>query len=220
MEFSMNEVTAYTDGGSNDLYQGGWAFYIPGEIECSGYVDGATNNEMELRAMIELLKYLGKSSHSTIYSDSTYVVKGLTEWSIGWRKYNWIKSDGNPVANKELWQELTSLYDGSTHRILFVKGHKGEEGNETCDRLVQLAKNMKLPRITNSYSSTLGVRLQNTTDFEIQDSSYKINPDEILQEFQNSINKFYSLTEYDKRILAPKLASILAPLNYQLGTYQ
>ena len=144
----------YTDGGcSPNPGKGGWAFIIEGEIEKSGYEQYSTNNAMELTALLNLLKHLD-GSPAIIYSDSTYVVKGITTWINGWVKNNWVTSSGEDVANYELWQELLEYYDPMIHDIRHVKGHSGNVGNERCDFLVGLAR-YKGESIENKLRSTL-----------------------------------------------------------------
>lgn len=113
------------------------------------YVDGfggilkdATNNIAELTAMIEGLKLIieKKPKQALVYSDSKYVIQGLTEWVTTWVRNDWVKQDGTFVANKEYWQTLISLKDiisemGIALQLEWIKGHAGEVGNEMADTL-------------------------------------------------------------------------------------
>jgi len=201
---SENRIIAYSDGGA-DYNPGlaGWAFYVPEYIKCYGYAPEATNNEMELKAMIQLLKYIGKDQLATIYCDSTYVVKGLTQWSKGWRKHNWIKGDGNPVANPELWKELVELYNEDVHTIEFVKGHSGVLGNEICDELVQLAKADKKEFVTITLNP----------EKQLNDE----DPSALIDKFKSLSANFDELTDYDKRIVASELLTELSKLQYKIN---
>ena len=98
-----------------------------------------TNNRMEMMAAIKALEAIkpGYKGTVTLWTDSTYVLKGITEWIHGWKKRGWKKSDKKPVINKDLWQQLDAL--NSEHDITWkwVKGHAGIEGNERADELAR-----------------------------------------------------------------------------------
>lgn len=131
---------------------GGWAFIcmegtlattdeVPETLlaERAGAVGYATNNQMELRAAIEGLRdaSLPDGAHITLIQDSQYVLKGLTEWMPGWKKKNWRTSDGKPVKNQELWQELDSVRKRfASVKPQWVRGHEGHPLNEHVDTLV------------------------------------------------------------------------------------
>lgn len=100
----------------------------------SKYVPDATNNITELQAAIEAIKIVSSGTPMTIYSDSQYVVKGITEWISGWKKKGWKGSNRKPVANKELWQKLDELnHDKITWE--WLKGHAGHPEQEMADTL-------------------------------------------------------------------------------------
>lgn len=188
----MKEFIAYTDGGADyNPGKGGWAFYIEGEVKVYGYGgEKVTNNEMELIAMTQCLDYIGRDRKATIFSDSTYVIKGLTEWIYGWMRRGWQTSSGTPVQNKELWQTLFSKYNDSNHKILFVKGHSGNHGNEICDQLVQEAKESQIEYYKEMLRPEISVN-------SIIDSIRKCSEDYDL------------LSEYDKRNINNELYSTL-----------
>ena len=140
----MNRVTIYTDGAcSGNPGPGGWgAVLLSGEHrkEISGGEAQTTNNRMELTAAIEALRALKSPSQVDLYTDSTYVKKGITEWIQNWKKNGWKRRSGRkllPVKNADLWRELDSLvakHDVSFH---WVEGHAGNEENERCDELAR-----------------------------------------------------------------------------------
>ena len=116
-------------------------------IEISGGSENTTNNIMELTAVIEALKILKRPCKVNIYSDSAYVVNAfLQKWIYGWMKKGWKTAGGDPVKNKELWQELYSLT--KTHDVTFikVKGHADNEFNNRCDEMA-VAESKKFTRI-------------------------------------------------------------------------
>ena len=148
---NMDEVTIYTDGAcSGNPGPGGWgAILMLGENrkEISGGSENTTNNIMELTAVIEALKILKRPCKVNIYSDSAYVVNAfLQKWIYGWMKKVWKTAGGDPVKNKELWQELYSLT--KTHDVTFikVKGHADNEFNNRCDEMA-VAESKKFTRI-------------------------------------------------------------------------
>lgn len=135
-------MIVYTDGSVTKAGVGGWAYVIPElSVEMSGMVEEATNNTMELQAVIEvLLAY--PAEDITIISDSQYVVLGASSWVEGWRRNNWMTLEGKPVKNPEHWQALVRAERGDGQRTVlykWVKGHAFNEGNERADELAQAA---------------------------------------------------------------------------------
>ncbi|MFA6353796.1 MAG: ribonuclease HI [Candidatus Paceibacterota bacterium] len=141
-----NSVKIYTDGAAKgNPGRAGWgAVFIFGKevIEIGGGVGHATNNQMELTAPIEALKYLKKLSKQDlvknnieIVSDSKYVILGITEWIFNWQKNNWRNATKKPVLNKELWEELYKLTQDLKPRWTYVKGHNGDKYNERADEI-------------------------------------------------------------------------------------
>jgi ribonuclease HI len=137
-------VEIYTDGSclGNPGF-GGWAailLYKEHRKEISGNELNTTNNRMEMRAVIEALKTLKKPNEEIlIYTDSKYVMDGITKWIFGWKKNGWKSADKKPVKNLELWQELD--FQVSRHEIKWkwVKGHSGNHFNEAVDELAKKA---------------------------------------------------------------------------------
>ena len=108
--------------------------------EISGGDPQTTNNRMELTAAIEALKALNAHARVDLYTDSTYVKKGITEWISNWKKNDWKRRNGKrllPVKNVDLWRELDRLV--AKHDVAFhwVEGHAGNEENERCDELAR-----------------------------------------------------------------------------------
>ncbi len=129
----MKKVEIYTE-------PGGWGVlmrYNGREKEMSGGAVETTNNQMELTAVIEALQQLKEPVDATIYTDSTYVLKGFTQWLPGWIKNNWKNAAKKPVANVDLWQELIRV--SQPHRLtwVWVKGHNGHPENERVDALAR-----------------------------------------------------------------------------------
>lgn len=136
----LDNVFLYTDGAcSGNPGPGGWGAilsYKGVEKELSGSAPETTNNRMELTAVIEGLKALKRPCQVTVVSDSKYVCDAINQkWLYGWIKKGWKKSDGKPVLNPDLWNELLSLL--KTHQVEFqwIKGHAGHPENERCDKM-------------------------------------------------------------------------------------
>ena len=137
----MQAVTIHTDGAcKGNPGPGGWGVLLQsGEVrkELFGGQLNTTNNRMEIMAVIEALSALKRPCHVTLYLDSEYVRKGITEWIAGWKARGWRTAAKAPVKNVDLWQRLDALVAGSGHRIdwRWVRGHAGDPGNERADAL-------------------------------------------------------------------------------------
>ncbi|HCK32337.1 MAG: ribonuclease HI [Micavibrio sp.] len=131
----MSVVEIYTDGAcSGNPGPGGWGAvlrYGQTEKEISGGEAETTNNRMELMAAIKALEALKRKSTVDLYTDSTYVKQGITEWIHGWKAKNWPQR----IKNKDLWQELDLLNQKHDVRWHWVKGHAGHPENERADSL-------------------------------------------------------------------------------------
>ena len=137
----MNQITIYTDGAcKGNPGPGGWGVVLmsdSGEKELFGGELQTTNNRMELTAVIEALTALKRPCHVTLYLDSEYVRKGITEWVHGWKARGWRTAAKQAVKNVDLWQKLDAMVAASDHKIdwRWVKGHAGDPGNERADAL-------------------------------------------------------------------------------------
>lgn len=149
-----NELIVYTDGASRgNPGPGGWAAVILAGDSCmelAGNAVKATNNQMELAGVEAVLSDAGALSWDgpiTLYSDSMYVINGLTKWAKGWERNGWITSTKTPVENKGQWQNLLQLMKeyGTRISIEKVKGHAGDLYNERCDELAVAAALGKNP---------------------------------------------------------------------------
>ena len=142
----MNRVTVYTDGAcSGNPGPGGWgAILVSGahRKEISGGDPDTTNNRMELTAAIEALRALNGKPNVDLFTDSTYVKKGITEWIESWKGNGWRRRSGKrllPVKNEDLWRALDRL--AADHSVTFhwVEGHAGDVENERADELARQA---------------------------------------------------------------------------------
>ena len=135
------KVTIYTDGAcSGNPGPGGWgAILIHGqnEKEICGGEPATTNNRMELMAAIQALEALKKPCKVELHTDSTYVMKGISEWIHGWKKRGWLTADKKPVKNDDLWRRLDVARSKHDVTWKWVKGHSGHELNERADALAR-----------------------------------------------------------------------------------
>ena len=97
-----------------------------------------TNNRMELTAAIEALHALKSPSCVVLYTDSKYVMDGITDWMANWKRRGWKTASKKPVKNKDLWQELDAAAGRHDIDWRWVRGHDGNPGNEEADRLANL----------------------------------------------------------------------------------
>jgi ribonuclease HI len=136
---SNSLIKIYTDGAcSGNPGPGGWGVFIENSgnvTELSGRDENTTNNRMELKAVIEALKFFTINSKLTIHTDSKYVMDGASRWIINWKKNNWKTAQKKDVKNKDLWIELDNLLNYHDVSWVWVKGHDGIYGNERADYL-------------------------------------------------------------------------------------
>jgi len=143
-----NKIHIYTDGAAKgNPGKAGWGAILLFQdkksekvFEIGGGIEHATNNQMELTAPIEALRYL--KSHMSkgtldieIVSDSKYVILGITEWIFNWQKNNWRNSANKPVLNRELWEDLYVLVKELKPKWTYVKGHNEDKWNERADEI-------------------------------------------------------------------------------------
>jgi ribonuclease HI len=136
---TLKQVKIYTDGAcSGNPGPGGWGavlIYEKTEKQLSGSAPETTNNRMEMTAVIEALKLLKTKCDIQIFTDSKYVMDGITNWIIGWKARGWKTADKKPVKNVDLWQQLDELVAGQNIKWNWVKGHNGDHYNEIADTL-------------------------------------------------------------------------------------
>ncbi len=132
-------VHAYTDGACRgNPGPGGWGVLLRSghtHKELFGGEPHTTNNRMELMAAIVALESLRRPCAVHLFTDSQYVLKGITEWLSGWKARGWKTAERKPVKNVDLWQRLDAAR--AAHRVewVWVRGHNGDAGNEAADAL-------------------------------------------------------------------------------------
>ena len=136
---STEQVEIFTDGACRgNPGPGGWGVILrlgPHEKELWGGEADTTNNRMELTAAIRGLEAMKRPIVATVYTDSQYVLKGISEWIHSWKRNGWKTSDKKPVKNADLWQVLDGLARQHKLQWVWVKGHAGHPENERADAL-------------------------------------------------------------------------------------
>lgn len=144
----LNMMQIWTDGACEpNPGKGGWGYTAIDDdgivSEKCGGDSGTTNNRMEMIAILMALQALPDGASAVIYSDSQYCVKGLTIWSAGWAKRNWMlkpsQGDG-PMPNRDLWLALEKEKKRVRASFEWVRGHAGNHGNERADELASIGR--------------------------------------------------------------------------------
>jgi ribonuclease HI len=141
----LQSIEIATDGAcSGNPGPGGWGAllrYGSVERELSGFAPHTTNNRMELMGPIEALRSLKRPCKITLFTDSQYVQKGMTEWIFNWKRNGWRKKPGatEQIANADLWEMLDQ--EAARHKVVWqwVRGHNGDPDNERVDALARAA---------------------------------------------------------------------------------
>jgi ribonuclease HI len=139
MTKTRKQVAIFTDGAcKGNPGPGGWGALLrmgKHEKELSGGEAETTNNRMEMTAVIRGLSALTEPCAVDLYSDSKYVLDGITKWVEGWKKRGWITASKKPVRNADLWHELIAEADRHDVSWHWVKGHSGHPENDRVDQL-------------------------------------------------------------------------------------
>ena len=139
--FMSKVIQIYTDGAcSGNPGPGGWGVLMRWnghEKELFGGEAETTNNRMEMMAVIKALEALKRRSKVELYTDSKYVMQGITEWLSGWKAKGWKTASKKPVKNVDLWQEIDAAVQKHDVSFHWVKGHAGHPENERADELAR-----------------------------------------------------------------------------------
>lgn len=167
----MQEITIFTDGSSlGNPGPGGWAAIVADKAgktvkELGGHNPKTTNNRMEMTAAIEALDSLSDQDLSeteiTIYTDSQYLINGITKWVFGWENSGWVTANKKSVLNKDLWQLLSAKVRDLEIEWKYVEGHAGIAGNERVDMIATEFAAGKNPKLFSGNSAEYSVDLQN-----------------------------------------------------------
>ena len=191
----FNEILIYTDGAcSGNPGPGGWAAVIAlpeGQIvELGGRKANTTNNDMELTASLRALDYIAERKEKVIlYTDSTYVIRGITQWVWAWRSRDWKTAEGKEVLNQEVWKALMRVVGARGKGNIewkYSRGHTGIAGNERCDQ------------IAVAFSQNKYIELYEGSLLNYSVPVYDTPPDEALPEMRPKTEKkaVYSYLSY------------------------
>ncbi len=165
-ELTLSTVI-FTDGASSgNPGPGGWAAVVrspKGDIhELGGFVDDTTNNRMELTGALRALASIAQVQGPVVlFTDSTYVIRGITQWIWGWKKRGWKTASGTAVTNQDLWQKLLSVTYARKPEVTwrYVPGHAGIPGNERCDRIAVDYSKGRFVNLFRGHEADYGVDL-------------------------------------------------------------
>jgi len=184
----------YTDGAcTGNPGPGGWGvvvYYSDRSIyELGGDAAQTTNNRMEMQAAIAALKLLATANHNepiTLYTDSEYLINGVTKWVKGWKKKGWKTAQGKPVLNQDLWETLDEL-NTPLVKWQYVRGHAGNIGNERCDVIARAFANGKSPSLQQLSTSISTESIEENNDLSVTGiSDLNSNHTIISKTIQNS----------------------------------
>ncbi len=160
-------IAIFTDGSARgNPGPGGWgAIVIIGDkvIEIGGREEHTTNNRMELMGAIAALEALKRFNLSSdprfnLYSDSTYVVLGMTEWTVRWVRNGWKTANKKKVENQDLWERLLSVAEGKKIQWKRIDGHAGIAGNERCDEIATAFADGEAPQLYSGILENYRIR--------------------------------------------------------------
>ena len=154
----MADILVYTDGAClGNPGPGGWGvriLYPNGTVrELGGRDASTTNNRMELQGALAALRAVEPVAAATVYSDSQYVINGLTKWLSGWKRKGWVTSTRAPVKNRDLWKLLDAAGPGRV-KWRHVRGHSGDPNNDRADEIARGFAVGKPPVLVDSHSNS------------------------------------------------------------------
>ena len=166
---SRDYFLIFSDGAcSGNPGPGGWGSVLlfPDDTvqELGGFDPSTTNNRMEMLAAIRALEFIQDQALPVrFYTDSTYLIRGITQWVWGWMRRGWKTAEGQPVLNQDLWQRLNELVQKrpATAKIEwhYTRGHIGTPGNERCDRIAVAYSKRESVNLYRGPYSTYSVNL-------------------------------------------------------------
>ena len=170
-------ILIFADGAcSGNPGPGGWGAIVvqpEGHVtEMGGSHPATTNNRMELSGTIHALDRLREIPGSVeVFTDSVYVIKGITQWIWGWRKNGWKSAEGKEVLNQELWKDLASVLGARTRKFpdsrvewKWVRGHSGVPGNERVDAIAVGFRDRRPPRLYDGPLRAYGVAIHDVPE--------------------------------------------------------
>ncbi len=158
---TLKQLTIYTDGGCDpNPGPGGYGAVLlfgAQRKELSGGFRLTTNNRMEIYAAIQALEALKEPCQVSLYSDSEYLVKAISNgWAKRWKKRGWMRNSKDEALNPDLWEHLLALCDKHQVTFIWLKGHAGITENERCDQLSRQARHQKNLPVDEGYEQKAG----------------------------------------------------------------
>ncbi|OHA18131.1 MAG: ribonuclease HI [Candidatus Taylorbacteria bacterium RIFCSPHIGHO2_01_FULL_46_22b] len=159
-----NPILIFTDGASKgNPGSGGWGAIVASDDsvqEFGGREDHTTNNRMELSAAINALSKIPNSKFQILlYSDSSYVVNGITKWVHGWKKNGWQTATKKPVENQDLWEQLSGLAEGRSIEWKRIAGHADTPANTRADEIASAFADGESPQLFSGSQSEYKIDL-------------------------------------------------------------
>lgn len=184
---SISSIVIYCDGAcSGNPGPGGWGSIVAtpsGQVyELGGGHPRTTNNQMEITAATEALRQIEHTPGPVVvYTDSVYVIRGITQWIWGWIRNGWKTADGKEVLNREHWQELSSVVakrkKSDAIQWKYVRGHTGNPGNERCDQIAVAFSKGQRAQLFSGVLEKYGPDIYNLPpDQPIPESNFKSGP--------------------------------------------
>lgn len=157
----MPDILVYTDGACpGNPGPGGWGahlLYPDGAVrELGGREASTTSNRMELQGALAALQAIEPGVPAIVYSDSQYVISGLTKWLPGWKRKGWVTATRAPVKNRDLWMQLDAEDPGRVE-WRHVRGHSGNPGNDRADEIARGFAIGKPPDLADTRSASDGL---------------------------------------------------------------
>lgn len=230
MQNTPQKLTLYVDGAcrGNPGGVGGWGALIIDsqnhKRELFGGELDTTNNRMELTAAIEGVLACDPQDQLVIYTDSTYVQKGITEWIIGWKKKKW-----KDVKNPDLWKKLDHACQGRQIEWLWIKGHAGHEGNERADQLANLGADQASAQLTTNTTAKVSTQQlfeeskaldTEATDWLLDDpfglDAFEDNDVDLTEEPLKNTNKESNIAEHHPSAEIPQTTTVVNQIHTQV----
>jgi ribonuclease HI len=209
----MNTII-FTDGSSRgNPGPGGWGAVVADEarvVELGDREERTTNNRMELMACIEALKLVSEKKRVTLYSDSKYVIQGITQWVKAWEARGWKTLQKEDVLNRDLWEALVEAAEGKVIEWNYVGGHVGIAGNERCDEIATMFADRKNPNlyhgpVTKYPLDILNFKIDETKQEKKQSSKGRVGKAySYLSQVNGTIETHATWLECEKRVKGVK----------------
>lgn len=210
----MQEITIFTDGSSlGNPGPGGWGSVVWNKskkevVELGGHNPKTTNNRMEMTAAIEALGYIESLNQEgleiTIFTDSQYLINGITKWVYGWEESGWVTKKRESVLNKDLWQILLSKTRNLEIEWKYVEGHAGIPGNDRVDAIATGFASAKTAILFKGRFEEYEIDIKNLTPIFAQQSKKSGKVYSYLSQVDGEIQTHKTWAECEARVKGKK----------------